>query len=495
MTSPGIPTGGPPTTSQEGVIDKGGEDISVNCKNGSEEEASAGGEWNRSEADAVFHVVIFMGWLVSRDGFSNGEVQGRELDCSKLNVLLLNRRMIIAPGKKLIGREEKLICVFKWTSLQRSFYVGVLFLRDWHNLDSDFGKPGPLTNFALQNELHVDGARYVDVDASSQIVIIARRLSGMAGRHLLTKVSLIDPHEKENIELPSSTKAVRDLRASPHSRLALVATLGKKLSVISTESNNTILSYDLPAAAWSCSWDISSLHYVYTGLQNGMVLAFDMRQTRRPVESIADLTCNPIHTLHSLSPDPTVPSGVRTILSASSVGLCEWNFGASEQRPYLVPESENQGVCISLACCPKSDDIVASFRPKVEMSGEMNLSQSFPTPSTSLTGHGVQGSHVLYKRLGGRCYQKLGSTFANVDDLRLPKSAILDRGNHNVLFASADDTRRELVLQELPSLRAVQHLTSPNHPIRDVKYTHVGEKELLSCLSDDMLQLFSLKSL
>ncbi|KAK2981191.1 hypothetical protein RJ640_007125 [Escallonia rubra] len=160
--------------------------------------------------------------------------------------------------------------------------------------------------------------------------------------------------------------------------------------------------------------------------------------------------------------------------------------------PYLVPESENQGVCISLASCPKSDDIVASFRPKVEMSSEMTLSQSFPTPSTSLTGHGVQGSHVLYKRLGGRRYQKLGSTCANVDDLRLPKSAILDRGNHNLLFASADDTRRELVLQELPSLRAVQHLTSPSHPIRDVKYTRVGEKELLSCLSDDMLQLFSL---
>ncbi|KAK3036370.1 hypothetical protein RJ639_032139 [Escallonia herrerae] len=539
MTSPRIPTGGPPTTSEEGVIDKGGEDISVNCKKGSEEAASGGREWNRSEVDAVFHVVIFMGWLVSRDGFSNTEVQGRKCTLKDVRVLYasglvvvdeeLQKRARLLEAKCASLEQKNDYCSRKEVDWQRReadlrlqvdqltertcYLEGLLEDKQrrsfglftangscqgqailGHNLDSDFGKPGPLTNFVLQNELHVDGARYVDVDASSQIVIIARRLSGMAGRHLLTKVSLIDPLEKENIELPLSTKAVRDLRASPHSRLALVATLGKKLSVVSTDSNNTILSYDLPAAAWSCSWDISSLHYVYTGLQNGMVLAFDMRQTRRPVESVAGLTCNPIHTLHSLSPDPTVPSGVRTILSASSVGLCEWNFGVSEQRPYLVPESENQGVCISLACCPKSDDIVASFRPKVEMSGEMTLSQSFPTPSTSLTGHGVQGSHVLYKRLDGRCYQKLGSTCANVDDLRLPKSAILDHGNHNLLFASADDARRELVLQELPSLRAVQHLTSPSHPIRDVKYTHVGEKKLLSCLSDDMLQLFSLKS-
>ncbi|KAK2981190.1 hypothetical protein RJ640_007124 [Escallonia rubra] len=374
-TSPRVPTGGPPTTMQEGVIDKGGEDISVNCKNGSEEEASGGGEWNRSEVDVDFALK----W--------NGPIFSDEQNCSEKTRLLEDKCASLEQKNDYCSRKE-----VDWQRREADLHLQVdqltertryleglledkqrrsfgLFTANGscqgqailgHNLDSDFGKPGPLTNFVLQllllmmkrisfclgaglalefaaafNELHMDGARYVDVDASSQIVIIARRLSGMAGRHLLTKVSLIDPHEKENIELPSSTKAVRDLRASPHSRLALVATLGKKLSVISTESNNTILSYDLPAAAWSCSWDISSLHYVYTGLQNGMVLAFDMRQTRRPVESMAGLTCNPIHTLHSLSPDSTVPSGVRTILSASSVGLCEWNFGASEQSMFL----------------------------------------------------------------------------------------------------------------------------------------------------------------
>ncbi|GFS45728.1 transducin/WD40 repeat-like superfamily protein [Actinidia rufa] len=220
----------------------------------------------------------------------------------------------------------------------------------------------------------------------------------------------------------STQKLLRDLRIAPNGRLALLASLGKKLSVISMESNNTVLSFDLPAAAWSCSWDLSSSHYVYTGLQNGKLLVFDMRQTLRPVELFDGLTCNPIHTVLSLLPDLTLPSGVRSLLTASSVGLCHWNFGGNEERPSLVPESENQGVCIALAYCPSSNHVVASFRPKVEMSGDMAVSQPSLTPATSLMGQG--------------------------------------------------------------------RLKSQKHPVRDVKYAHDLSSGLLSCLSEDKLQLF-----
>lgn len=357
--------------------------------------------------------------------------------------------------------------------------------------DSEFGKRGCSSSFVLKKEFQVEGARFFDVDASSHIILLARRLTGTGGMHGLTKISLIAPHERENIQLPSSIKAVRDLHLSPHGRLALLASLGKKLSVVSTESNNTILSYDLTAAAWSCSWDINSSHYAYAGLQNGMLLVFDMRQTRGPVESLAGLTCNPVHSLHSLSPNSALSSGVRTLLTASSVGLCEWNTGGVEERPLLVPGSENQGVCISLACCPSSDEIVASFRPKVEMPSEVSASQAFPTPATSLMGHCVMGSHVSYKRLSSQTYQRQGSTCAHVDEIRLPKSAIIDSGNNMSLFASGDEVA--IVLQELPSLMAVQRLNPRKLPVRDVKFMHVGNSDLLTCLCDDMLQLFSPK--
>lgn len=76
----------------------------------------------------------------------------------------------------------------------------------------------------------MDGARLFDVDDSGQILLMARRLPGIggSGMNLLTKVSLIHPHESEDIVLPSSTKAVKDLHFSPFNHsLALFASLAR----------------------------------------------------------------------------------------------------------------------------------------------------------------------------------------------------------------------------------------------------------------------------
>lgn len=63
-----------------------------------------------------------------------------------------------------------------------------------------------------------------------------------------------------------------------------------------------------------------------------MVLKFDLRQTMRPVESITGLTVNPVHSIQCLSTDVSLGSGTRSVLTASSVGLCHWNFGSHGER-------------------------------------------------------------------------------------------------------------------------------------------------------------------
>ncbi|CAI9097954.1 OLC1v1034481C1 [Oldenlandia corymbosa var. corymbosa] len=356
---------------------------------------------------------------------------------------------------------------------------------------------GSPPGFIILKELQMQGARLFDFDIHNQSLLLARRLSGMGGAYMLTKISLLTPHERENIQLPVNVKVVKDLRVSPHDRLALLASLGKKLSVISTESNNTVLTYDLPTAAWSCAWDVNNSQYLYAGLQDGMVLEFDLRQTSRPVDSMVGLTDNPVHTIYSLSADSALSSGRRSVLTASSAGLCHWNFGSSEERSFLIPESLNQGVCISLAYGPKSGDIVASFRPKVQMEGPTGLSQPLSTQSSSLLGQAVQGLHAHYRSVGGTNsitrYQKLGSTCANVDRIRLPQSAVIDRGDKNSYFAAGDEATGDLVLQELPTLEFAQRIKSSKPPIRDVKYSRILDSELLSCLCEDTLQLFRCK--
>lgn len=77
--------------------------------------------------------------------------------------------------------------------------------------------------------------------------------------------------------------------------------------------------------------------YLINISQNGMLLVFDLRQTRGPVKSLDGLTCNPIHSLYSISPKSALSLDVRTILTASSVGVCEWNFGGFDERySYLL---------------------------------------------------------------------------------------------------------------------------------------------------------------
>ncbi|XP_076960630.1 uncharacterized protein LOC143637044 [Bidens hawaiensis] len=351
------------------------------------------------------------------------------------------------------------------------------------NIGTGFGSEVCSGVFTLQREFQVDGGRYFDLDASGQLMIVARRLNGLGGTSVLSKISLVAPNEREDIHLPANTKAVRALCVKPCTRLALVASLGKKLSIVSTESNTTVLTCDLPAPAWSCSWDVDNLHYVYTGLQNGMVLGFDTRQTKTPFETRTGLSCNPLHTLISVEPDSS--NGSRTLLTASQIGICEWNIGSSEERPYLIPDLENEGrVCISLAHSG-GDDIVASFRPKLDMSSHMSVSQS-PTLSC-----GVEGCHVVYKRGGAHSYHKTESLVAEVDSIRLPKCSIINKPNHSPMFVTANEVTSDLVLHDVSKLSVVQRLKTPKNQIWDVKCTQIWNSCVMGCLSGDVVQLFT----
>ncbi|CAK8543914.1 unnamed protein product [Lathyrus sativus] len=348
---------------------------------------------------------------------------------------------------------------------------------------------GSFCNFLFQKAFQLEGARIFDMDTYNQIVLIAHKPKAIGDVHLLSKLSLISPFEMQDIVLPSSTNGVRDLHISPFDNTqALYASFGKKLSVLSFVSGTPVLNYNLQLPAWSCSWDRNSTHYIYAGLQNGSVLVFDTRQTAGPLKYLDGLTSNPVHSLQSLSQTSSLPSGARSILSASAIGPCQWNTDSEERfvvpEPY-DPDAYDQGVCISLAYCPSSDDIVVTYRPKFNTMVDAPNSQFWPTPY--VTGQGVQGSHVLLKRTGCNNYQKMGSSNANVSDIRLPKCVVIDTQDQNRLFVSGDEATCNLVLQELPSFRTIQQFKMPAH-VRDIRYS--PSHGMLGCLTGNSLQLF-----
>ncbi|GJX97063.1 E3 ubiquitin protein ligase RFWD3-like protein, partial [Tanacetum coccineum] len=188
------------------------------------------------------------------------------------------------------------------------------------------------TDESLTAEL-VNETQNVKVILGSDTLLLARRVPGMGGRH----INMMNPQRKEEIMLPVSTKAVKDLHLSPCGRLALLASLEKKLLIISMGGNSVVLTYDLPMPAWSCLWDDNSPNYMYAGLQNGMLLVFDMRHTIRPVESIHGLDSRPIHTIQSFEHNTSHPQNTTQLLTASSCGPCLWNINGGLQRSMKVP--------------------------------------------------------------------------------------------------------------------------------------------------------------
>ncbi|KAG8651106.1 E3 ubiquitin-protein ligase RFWD3 isoform X3 [Manihot esculenta] len=348
--------------------------------------------------------------------------------------------------------------------------------------------------FVLENELAVEGARLFDVNVSYQNLILARRISGMGGIHMLNKINMINPHENEDIQLPPGTKAVKDLKISPCGRFTLLASLGRKLSILSMGSNEIVATYELRVPAWSCAWDLNVPHYIYAGLQNGTILVFDTRLTRHPLQSIGGLTVQSIHTIHSLVHNPTLGHDAQKLLAASSLGPCVWSAGSGE-RPFAVPGLDNQGFCTSLAYGPLSNNILVSYRPKFSPPPPIATANSSSSNqgSSSVPGQGILGSQVLVKRVAGSFYSKLGSTSAHLSDVQMVKSAIIEMENCYPLLAYADGVTNGLRLRELPSLTVNQNLKPHHYPILDVKYAHNQGIGVLGCASEDKLQLFSAK--
>lgn len=412
---------------------------------------------------------------------------------------------------------------------------------------SPFGlNRGAACQFKLQAQSLLHGARYFDMDAHSQMLLVSQKASDLGSQHFLTKMSFLALSEGEQIHLPNETGAIRDIHIAPvgtkdPGRLAIVASMGKKLSVVSYISNNVVLTYNLQNPAWSCAWDSNDPNRVFAGLQNGMLLIFDLRMTSSPAYSIKGLAPQPIHTLHSVACSRvmnTEYSG-KAVLSASFSGPSLWHVDDPLQcRPYYVPGLESQGVCISLAYCGLGDIGVASYRPKIasQVGGSSCISPSqegficsqsvspegfADTSSNSISPR--KGSHYILRKSdrssssGDRMvhgeistadsYNRLGIDwncnrekvmFGHVSAAGTSKSAILTvrvpgRGLDckQSLFACGDELTRAVTVWDTETSCVTERLKPHETAILDVKHVQIEGQDILGCVSEKTLQIYA----
>lgn len=412
---------------------------------------------------------------------------------------------------------------------------------------SPFGlNRGSECRFKLQGQSLLHGARYFDMDAHSQMLLVCQKASELGSQHFLTKMSFLALSECEHIHLPHETGAIRDIHIAPvgtkdPGRLAIVASMGKRLSVVSYISNNVVLTYNLQNPAWSCAWDSNDPNRVYAGLQNGMLLIFDLRMTSSPVNSIKGLAPQPIHTLHSVACSRVMNSEYsgRTVLSASSAGPSLWQVDDSLPcRPYYVPGLESQGVCISLAYCGLGDIGVASYRPKIASQvggsscispsqegflGSQSVSPEGFVDTSSFSISPRKGSHYILRKSdrssssGDRMthreistadsYNSLGIDwncnpekvmFGHVSAAGTTKSAVLTLGvpgrgldcKHS-LFACGDELNRAVTVWDTETSCVTERLEPHETSILDVKHVRIEGQDILGCVSEKTLQIYA----
>ncbi|XP_036366019.1 E3 ubiquitin-protein ligase RFWD3 isoform X3 [Octopus sinensis] len=100
------------------------------------------------------------------------------------------------------------------------------------------------------------------------------------------KISTVDFRTTEYIPLHS--KLIRSMSFHPtySDGLLLSCAMDKKIKLTSLISNTVVQQYEVPLPAWSCVWNTDDHNYFFAGIQNGLVLEYDVRKTDTFIQQI-----------------------------------------------------------------------------------------------------------------------------------------------------------------------------------------------------------------
>uniref|UniRef100_A0A0E0J4S4 RING-type domain-containing protein n=1 Tax=Oryza nivara TaxID=4536 RepID=A0A0E0J4S4_ORYNI len=365
----------------------------------------------------------------------------------------MNERLVelTSAQKRQILSEQRLMNVGSSKRQKLAEHLaGTTYLEPPTSVTADFNSSNSC-DFVFQKEFFMDGLRVMAIDAFNQTILASGKAPGIGQEHVLYKFSMVSHHEARNIQLPLDTKTVRDICILP-SGSAIFTSLGRKLSSFSMTADRVVLQCDLPCPGWSCSADESS-RQICAGLQNGNLIIFDIRP-------------------------------------------CMWDTDGIQGRPKLLLGTDNQRVCISLACAPSSSDLlVASFRPKVETSEDATASQVYLSQTPTPSGGGKLGYHSFIRRAGNSSSFTEDRTCSTlVSEIRMSKSAIIPYGNNQHLFAYGDESLRGVRTWRLPSFEMHSDLSSLQQPVLDLRYAESSSGgRYLGYLSTEKLQVFRIR--
>jgi E3 ubiquitin-protein ligase RFWD3 len=338
---------------------------------------------------------------------------------------------------------------------------------------------GPNQQFSLSNARFVRAVNFdpkiqcrcIAFDPHLQLFVVGVNLwqnNGNNGKGFgIAKVSILDASRLDYLH-GLHEQFVKSLHCSPFADgLVLTTSFDRTLKLSSLNTNGTLLSYELCAPGWSCSFHPTDRNLLFAGMANGTVSMYDIRNTRNAEWTVAvtSKSGDPMP-IHSLNVCPTANGYCLALANLQSPIIVDISSrGALERISYpTIPVS---GQCSSLVHDAKSGIWTAAMRGQI--------------------------SHHIYGTISEEGWWNATASYScEHRQTSMVKSAALPIESQS-LFAVPDGSSTRLSLLNMlgECIESSELHTNSINPILDTILARVDKKIFAGLLSERQLSLFS----
>uniref|UniRef100_UPI00358FA679 E3 ubiquitin-protein ligase RFWD3 n=1 Tax=Myxine glutinosa TaxID=7769 RepID=UPI00358FA679 len=278
-------------------------------------------------------------------------------------------------------------------------------------------------------------------------------------------------------------KEIRALAFNPQQdNLLLSASMDNHVNITSVITNNVVQKYDAGKQVWSCCWNQDNPTYFYAGLMNGVVLAYDTRNTRSFVSQLrppAGRSCCPVASLMYIP--LTAGCNWGGLMVGTLEGAIFWEKKSDKYQPHCLPAEQGTS-CMDIQVDPFTKNYLLSYRPSrnvrqvrhvlMELNGYVDLASS----EVEFSSNTLQTFH------------------AGASSKFMSKSSLFPSpSGDGLLVCAGDEALQSTLVWHARSPEVLQTLQA-NQPVRDICPIEINQKHYLATLTEKTLKMYKWKS-
>nr|XP_002123329.1 E3 ubiquitin-protein ligase RFWD3 isoform X1 [Ciona intestinalis] len=288
-------------------------------------------------------------------------------------------------------------------------------------------------------------------------------------------------------------KVIKDLRFNPLCENQLLsASQDGTLRITDMLSNSKVHEYKVGKPVWSCCWDTNNRNIIYSGLNNGSFMQFDLRNTSEAMSTMENTWSRcPVVSLYHVPPTANDKfQGRGGLFSATLKGACFWQdtMESTEEstsfisnfKPTFLPLET--GSCAGLCYNPSTNHCLVTFRPGGSYRKTTHLLGELQSMVGTDGGKRIS-CNIVETFYGGQTHKMLTRNSLHV----LPLN-----GGDTLLACVGDEPNKKVQVYDVNRNKLVQCLPCDNAPPLDILNTNISNRNVIAALTDTTLKVFAL---